>query len=134
MAKSYFNSRAHLRLNFADGVPAELMLVNKEGEPLTRSKATVKLLNVSQNGLSFTSDLQLPVDPHYFVEFRMQLSRDQIIVRGQIVWCKLNQNRYVHGVKFVCSNTLRSFIVGSMNQILLERQPQIKTIHAMYSR
>lgn len=134
MAKTHFNSRAHLRLNLTDGALAELMLVNKEGELLTRSKATVELLNVSRNGLSFISDLLLPVDPHYFVEFRMQLSRDQIIVRGQIVWCKMNQNRYVHGVKFVCSNTLRSFIVGSMNQIVLERQPQVKQIHAMYSR
>ncbi|CAM3985694.1 PilZ domain-containing protein [Paenibacillus alkaliterrae] len=126
--------RNHIRLRFIEGVKAELRLVSMDGEPLTSSTSTVLLLNMSQNGLCFLSGLQLPVQRNYRVQFRMKLSRTQIIVRGRIVWCSKNDNQFVHGVLFECSDTLRSLIIGAMNEELLGRQPQQQKIHNLYSR
>ncbi|MDQ8733025.1 PilZ domain-containing protein [Paenibacillus sp. LHD-38] len=127
-------SRAHIRLRFTEGVKAELRLVSKDGQQLTPSTTTVLLLNLSQNGLCFLSGLHLPVQHNYFVEFRMTISNVQIIVRGRIVWNSKQDNQFAHGVLFECSNTLRSLIIGVMNQEILERQPQQQKIHYLYSR
>ncbi|WP_054023360.1 PilZ domain-containing protein [Bacillus sp. FJAT-28004] len=127
-------SRAHIRLRFTDGVKAELRLISKDGQLLTPSTTTVLLLNLSQNGLCFLSGLQLPIQSNYLVEFRMTISKVQIIIRGRIVWNSKQDNQYVHGVLFECSNTLRSLIIGVMNQEILESQPQQQKIHYLYSR
>jgi hypothetical protein len=127
-------SRAHIRLRFNDGVKAELRLISKDGQLLTPSTTTVLLLNLSQNGLCFLSGLQLPIQKNYLVECRMTISNVQINVRGRIVWNARKDNQYSHGVLFECSNTLRSLIIGVMNQEILERQPQQQKIHYLYSR
>lgn len=127
-------SRAHIRLRFTEGVKAELKLISKNGQLLTNSTTTVMLLNLSQNGLCFLSGLQLPVQRNYLVEFRMTISNVQIIVRGYIVWRSMRDNQYIHGVLFECTDTLRSLIIGVMNQELLERQPQQQKIHHLYNR
>jgi hypothetical protein len=127
-------SRAHIRLRFTDGVKAELRLISKDGQLLTPSTTTVLLLNLSQNGLCFLSGLQLPIQSNYLVEFRMTISKVQIIIRGRIVWNSKQDNQYAHGVLFECSNTLRSLIIGVMNQEILESQPQQQKIHYLYSR
>lgn len=127
-------SRTHIRLRFTEGVKAELRLISKDGQLLTSSTTTVLLLNLSQNGLCFLSGLKLPIQHNYSVEFRMTISNVQIIVRGRIVWNLKKDNQYAHGVLFECSNTLRSLIIGVMNQELLERQPQQQKIHYLYNR
>lgn len=127
-------SRSHIRLRFTEGVKAELKLISKNGQLLTNSTTTVLLLNLSQNGLCFLSGLQLPIQRNYLVEFRMSISNVQIIVRGYIVWRSMNDNQFVHGVLFECSDSLRSLIIGVMNQELLERQPQQQKIHHLYNR
>lgn len=127
-------SRAHIRLRFTEGVKAELRLVSKDGQQLTPSTTTVLLLNLSPNGLCFLSGLHLPIQHNYSVEFRMTISNVHIIVRGRIVWNAKQDNQFVHGVLFECSNTLRSLIIGVMNQEILERQPQQQKIHSLYSR
>jgi hypothetical protein len=127
-------SRAHIRLRFTEGVKAELRLISNDGQLLTPSTTTVLLLNLSQNGLCFLSGLKLPIQQNYSVEFRMTISNVQIIVRGRIVWNSKKDNQYAHGVLFECSDTLRSLIIGVMNQEILERQPQQRKIHYLYSR
>ncbi|MGO4180641.1 PilZ domain-containing protein [Paenibacillus sp. MCAF9] len=127
-------SRNHIRLRFTEGVKAELRLISKDGQLLTPSTTTVLLLNLSQNGLCFLSGLQLPIQSNYLVEFRMTISNVQIMIRGRIVWNLKQDNQFAHGVLFECSNTLRSLIIGVMNQEILESQPQQKKIHYLYSR
>lgn len=132
--KSNDASRTHIRLRFTEGVKAELRLISRDGQLLTTSMTTVLLLNLCQNGLCFLSGLQLPVQHNYSVEFRMTISNVQIIVRGRIVWYSKKDNQFAHGVRFECSDTLRSLIIGVMNQEILDRQPQQKKIHYLYSR
>jgi hypothetical protein len=127
-------SRAHIRLRFTEGVKAELRLISKDGQLLTPSTTTVLLLNLSPSGLCFLSGLQLPIQHNYSVEFKMTISNVQIIVRGRIVWNSKTDNQFAHGVVFECTNTLRSLIIGVMNQELLESQPQQRKIHYLYSR
>jgi hypothetical protein len=126
--------RSHIRLRFTEGVKAELRLISRDGQLLTPSMTNVLLLNLSQNGLCFLSGLQLPIQQNYSVELRMTISNVQIIVRGRIVWNAKKDNQFAHGVLFECSNTLRSLIIGVMNQEILERQPQQQKIHYLYSR
>lgn len=127
-------SRAHIRLRFTEGVKAELRLVSKDGQLLTPSTTTVLLLNLSQNGLSFLSGLQLPIQHNYYVEFRMTISNVHLMIRGHIVWNSKRDNQFAHGVLFECSKTLRSLIIGVMNQEILESNPQQQKIHHLYSR
>ncbi|NIK78341.1 hypothetical protein FHS15_003479 [Paenibacillus castaneae] len=135
MATSSDNSsRAHIRLHFTDGVQAELRLINKAGRQLTSSTTTVLMQNISQNGLCFISNLQLPIQPNYLVELRMSISNVQLIVRGRILWQSLTGDQFVHGVLFICSDAMRSLIIGVMNHELLVRQPQQQKIHHLYNR
>ncbi|WP_424767327.1 PilZ domain-containing protein [Paenibacillus sp. sgz302251] len=128
------SSRAHLRLRFKEGIIAELRLVSRKGQLLTSSSSTVRILNLSQNGLCFLTGLQLPVQHNYLAEFKMTISNVQLVVRGRIVWRATNGNEHAHGVVFECSDAMRSLIIGVMNQELLESQPQQQKIHYIYSR
>ena len=134
MANPNDDPRSHIRLRFIEGLKAELRLLNPQGVQLTSSTSTVLLLNMSQDGLCFLSGLQLPVQHNYMVELRMQLAKTHLIVRGRIVWCSKHDNQYQHGVRFECSDTLKSLIVGAMNEELLARQPQQRKIHQLYNR
>ena len=127
-------SRAHIRFHFNKAITAELRLVSKEGRLLTDASSAVELLDISRNGLCFMSDLLLPVQHNYLIEMRMTLSKAQIIVRGRIVWNMKAGEQFRHGVAFECSDTLRSFITGVLNQELLARQPQQHKVHYLYNR
>lgn len=133
---NYLNStaRAHLRLRFTEGVKAELRLMNNHGELLTNATSTVLLLNMSQSGLCFLSNLQLPIQSNYLVEFRMYISNIPLTVHGSIVWCSAQDNQYAHGVVLHCSNMIRRLLLRIMNQELLKQQPQQLKIHHMYRR
>jgi hypothetical protein len=126
--------RDHIRLRFAAGMKAELRLLGESGALLTRSSSIVLLLNISPEGLCFLSGLQLPVQSNYWAEFRIQLSKVQIIVRGRIVWQQKNDNLFKHGVKLESSETLRSLMIGALNEELLVREPRRQKIHQLYNR
>lgn len=128
------SSRSHNRLQFTEGVQAELRLINKSGKQLTNSMTIVHLQNISQDGLCFVSNLQLPIQPNYLVEFRMVISKVQLIVHGRILWQSVNGDEYIHGVVFVCSEAMRSLIIGVMNHELLLRQPKHQKMHESYNR
>ncbi|WP_029192318.1 PilZ domain-containing protein [Paenibacillus harenae] len=130
----YKDARAHIRLGFTEGAKAELRLAGVNGHLLTQATKTVQLLDMSPSGLCFVSELQLPVQSNYLVELRMVLSNIHIHVQGRIVWRRSHDKQFAHGVIFECSDTLRSFIIGAMNQLLLDRQPEQQRIHYVYNR
>ncbi len=126
--------REHIRLRFAAGIKAELRLLGQSGALLSSSSSHVLLLNISPGGLCFLSGLQFPVQPNYQAEFRIQLSKSQVIVRGRIVWQQPSDNLFRHGVRLESSETLRSLMIGALNEELLAREPRRQKIHQLYNR
>ncbi|WP_337098214.1 hypothetical protein [Paenibacillus sp. YIM B09110] len=128
------NSRAHIRLRFQEGVEAELRLMDKRGQLLSRGVSTVVLMNLSHEGLCFSSKVQLPVQENYMVDIRMTIYQIPIVLRGTIQWNKKALDTYLHGMSFQSSGLLRSLLVRVMNQELLAQQPQQFKIHQSYQR
>ncbi|MBD2867950.1 PilZ domain-containing protein [Paenibacillus arenilitoris] len=126
--------RSGIRLTFTEGEEAELRLTGINGQLLTNATTKVRLLNMSPDGLCFASDLQLPIQSNYLAEFRLCISKVHLNVRGRIVWRSVENGQHVHGVEFQCTDTLRSLIIGVMNQELIDRYPQQQKIHHLYSR
>ncbi|MDQ0115214.1 PilZ domain-containing protein [Paenibacillus harenae] len=127
-------SRAHIRLGFQEGVEAELRLMDKRGQLLSRGVNTVMLMNLSHEGLCFAGSVQLPVQDNYMVDIRMTINQIPIVLRGTIRWNKKHEDGYLHGASFQSSGLLRSLLVRVMNQELLAQQPQQLKIHQSYQR
>lgn len=124
--------RAHPRLSLNEGVQAELRLLDRHGKLLSGGISLIQVINLSQEGLCFWSNIQLPVQPNYLVDVRMTIDGLPIAVRGSVRWHKEKDSGYLHGLSFSSSGLLRSLLVRIMNRELLTRQPQQRKAHQTY--
>lgn len=126
--------RAYIRLRLNEGIKAELGLLDNEERLLTRSTASVLLINISQEGLSFLSGLKLPADNNYMVDFQLRLVGVSLNLRGHVVWRENRDNQYEYGVAFHPPNKMKIVLIRMLNQEMLRQSPEQHKIHQLYRK
>ncbi|WP_173275749.1 PilZ domain-containing protein [Paenibacillus sp. NEAU-GSW1] len=126
--------RSHIRMRLTQGIKAELRLLDDQGLLLTRNKATVLLLNISQEGLRFLSGLKLPVQSSYLVEFKLALGEVSLELRGHVVWREQRDNQYEYGIAFNPPNRMKPILIKLLNQEMLRQSPNQHKIHQLYRK
>ncbi|MFF2484719.1 PilZ domain-containing protein [Paenibacillus sp. NPDC058071] len=126
--------RAHIRMRLNSGIPAAMSLLDGQGRLLTRSSASVLLLNISQEGLCFLTGLKLPVGRHYMVDFKLQLAGNAVYLRGHVVWREKRDHSYEYGISFDPPSKMKETFVRLLNQEMLRQSPEQHRIHQLYRK
>jgi hypothetical protein len=103
MSKKY---RIYKRITFKNPINSYVSITKVYGNPVRTKSTQVRIHDISQGGLSFTSDLNFPSN-EMELSFNLQLFGQNMVLKGTIIWQKQDSNgRYHYGVKLTTLNAL----------------------------
>ncbi|WP_445488556.1 PilZ domain-containing protein [Niallia sp. 03133] len=94
----HYKRHEPFRFQFKEPITATLSFQNREGEISKIGKATI--IDVSPNGLKFTSELDLPIKNEnllFFISFI--LNDKEFSIPGNISWKKIRSDYFLYGYK-----------------------------------
>jgi len=117
-SKPETNRRRYFRIGFNKLLETDLTIVEIRGKEIRSGYAKVLVKNIGPGGLCFISNLKLPVDRTFILQFTMCLSDEGIKVKGHAVWTReMENNLYTYGVEFDITEEERLDLIQKLNQI-----------------
>jgi hypothetical protein len=112
------NRRRYFRIDFNKLLETDLTIVKVKGKEIHTGYAKVLVKNIGPGGLCFISNLRLPVDKTFILQFTMYLIDEGIRVNGHTVWTKEMENGlHIYGVEFDITEDNRLELIQELNQI-----------------
>ncbi|GEM_PF-1604323 len=114
-----FNKRIYKRYKFNNNFVAK-MKVDKISNKSGISKwGTILIDNISQDGIQFITDIEVPIDEDTLLEFSIVIADIKIYVKGHTLWrAKAEENKYRYGVKLDISDSEKEKIVRILDQVV----------------
>ncbi|MFC4776146.1 PilZ domain-containing protein [Paenibacillus sp. GCM10023252] len=126
------NPRPKIRLKLTKGVQSNLQLLDLKGSLLTESSCTVHIQEISQDGLTYVSDLRFPVREPYMVRLQFEIAGIPLTVCGRVSWRHRLESLYEHGIRFYPVNKIQVKLLQLMNEEVLRRNPHQSQVHKLY--
>lgn len=117
-------TRAYFRMDLPIPLIAEMTIIRIKDNKIESGKSKILVDNIGPGGLRYFSDLQLPVNPHIVLEFRLDLLDQPIRLIGYNVRREqLDSQLFQYGVSFTIDEEERLTLIKLLNdlQIRLRR-------------
>lgn len=114
-----FNKRIYKRYNLNNNFRAKLKVDTFSNISRIDQWQTVLVDNISQNGIHFISDLEVPIDEETILEFKIVIGNIEIYVEGYAMWrIKDEDNKYKYGVEFHTHKFKREMIGKILDEVM----------------
>jgi hypothetical protein len=85
-----------------------------DGKYANSKPGTLKIHDISPDGMKFISDLDIPLQKEVEVEVQFKLNETAFNLNGKLVWRKPVASGYFYGVSLKNSAQLKKQLVGEM--------------------
>lgn len=110
--------RKFFRLEFHDLLETTLSIQKIAGRSVQVGNTKVLVKNIGPGGLCFISSIRFPVDQDVLFRFTAELSKEQLVAEGQVVWSsERDDDLFEYGVEFLCDENERSALVRLLGRI-----------------
>ena len=114
-----FNKRIYKRYNLNNNFRAKLKVDTFSNISRIDQWQTVLIDNISQNGIHFISDIEVPIDEETVLEFKIVIANMEIYVEGYALWrVKDEENKYKYGVELHIPNSTKDTITKMLDEVM----------------
>lgn len=114
-----FNKRICKRYKFSSDFVAKLKVDTASNVSRIAWWDTVLIVNISQNGIQFISDIEVPIDGETILEFKIVIADTEIYVEGYALWrVKHDNNKYKYGVELNIPNFKKEMIAKILDEVV----------------
>ncbi|CAI6037093.1 PilZ domain-containing protein [Cohnella sp. JJ-181] len=124
--------RRQIRLRLIGSAAASVHIVRIGAIRPQLPPASVELADLSPGGCAFRTSLRLPVRDDAYYRFEWQLEGISLKMRGQLRWCREEENGYRYGVQFASGAAETILLVRLLNALILKTCPRQERIHRIY--
>jgi len=118
---TFENRRRFFRIKFYQLLEADMTILEIKGKKLDLGKAKVLVKDMGAGGLCFISNIKLPVEKHFTLQFTTCLLGQEIKLNGVLAWGdRLEGNLYIYGVEFVIDEMERMELIKVLNQVQIK--------------
>jgi diguanylate cyclase (GGDEF)-like protein/PAS domain S-box-containing protein len=108
--------RKFFRVNFPHLLEADMTILRVKGKKIRVGNTKVLIKNMGPGGLCFISDMKLPVDREFIIQFSAELLEQELKVYGYPAWTsELEDDFYEYGVEFTIDENKRTELTGVLN-------------------
>lgn len=111
----YEDRRKFYRYDFQKLLEVNMTIKEFRGENLSIGNTKVLVKNISSGGLSFFSNIKIPVNKEIVLKFILNIYRKELSIYGHLIWShEFDNNLYEYGVEFKNSES-HSILTEKLN-------------------
>jgi len=124
--KPYKNRRKFFRIEFNQLLEADMTVLEIKGKKIKVGNTKVLIKNIGAGGLCFNSNMKLPIETDFILQFKTQLLGKELKVYGCTVWTEeIDDNLFEYGIKFTFDENDRSDIIKELNEVQIKMRNNI---------
>ncbi|WP_058485287.1 GGDEF domain-containing phosphodiesterase [Defluviitalea phaphyphila] len=118
--------RRFFRVKFFKLLEANLTIKEIKGKKVKVGNTKVLVQNIGPGGLCFISNIKLPVEKYFIIQFTTELIEKTIKVNGQLAWLEeIDDNLYKYGVEFIIDEKERYDLIKILNKVQIKIKKDI---------
>ncbi len=118
--------RSYFRLKFHQLLQAELMILKIRGKNVNVGNTKVLIKNIGAGGLCFVTNLQLPVEKDFLLQFTAELIGVELKLYGYPVWGgEFEDDLFQYGVEFTMDENERGELIRILNLVQIKMRNNI---------
>lgn len=117
--------RQFFRIKFHQMLEAEMTIINFKGKNINVGNTKVLVKDIGPGGLSFISNIKLPIDNNITLLFASNLINTEIKVYGRPLRIVEYNNLYEYGVEFAVDENERADLIKILNQVQVKMRKDI---------
>lgn len=124
--KLFEDRRKYFRINFYQLLEADMTIINISGKNINVGNTKVLIKNMGPGGLSYISNIKLPIEKDINLLFLIQLLNKEMKIYGKLIWVdELHEDLYEYGVEFAMDENERGEIVRILNLVQIKMRKDI---------
>jgi hypothetical protein len=114
-----FNKRMYKRYKLNNNFIAKMKVEKIINKSRISHWFTILIDNISQDGIQFISDIEIPIDKDTILEFTMVIANIKIYAKGSALWrAKAEENKYRYGVKLHIADSKKEKISKILDEVV----------------
>ncbi|MBZ9685836.1 PilZ domain-containing protein [Clostridium estertheticum] len=117
--KGKFNKRLYKRYKLNNNFVAKMKVYKISNKSGIWQWVTILIDNISQDGIQFITDIEVPMDVDTLLEFSIVIADIKIYAKGYALWrAKAEENKYRYGVKLDIPDSEKEKIAGILEEVV----------------
>lgn len=114
-----FNKRIYKRYKLNSNFLAKMKVDKISDKSSIPRWNTILIDNISQAGIQFITDIEIPIDEDTILEFNIIIANIEIFAKGYVLWkSKTEKNKYTYGVKLHVADSKEEMIAQILDEIV----------------
>ncbi|MBU3188407.1 PilZ domain-containing protein [Clostridium bowmanii] len=114
-----FNKRICKRYKLNNNFVGKMKVDKISNEFASSQWTSILIDDISQDGIQFITDDEVPMDEDTILEFKIIISDRKIYAKGYALWrIKTEENKYRYGVKLSVTNSDKEKIAGILEEVV----------------
>jgi len=114
-----FNKRTYKRYKLNSNFVAKMKVDRISNKSDISRWNTILIDNISQAGIQFITDIEIPIDEDTILEFNIIIANIEIFAKGYVLWrSKTEKNKYIYGVKLHVPDSKKEMIAQILDEIV----------------
>ena len=114
-----FNKRIYKRYKLNNNFVAKLKVDTLINKSRISQWDTILIDNISQTGIQFISDIEVPIDENITLEFKIVISNIEIYISGYALWrVEAADNKFRYGVEFHIPDSKKEMIAKILDDVM----------------
>jgi len=117
--KEKTSRRIYKRYKFNNNFFAKMKVITNINIPDNSQWYPILINNISESGIQFTSDFQLPINNGTLLVFKMFIVKREISIKGYAIWSDtVEEGKCKYGAEFHIPDSLKELISHALNHVV----------------